>query len=140
MIPVHKEEIVEIPADLPGRSHGRIDVKILPLRKCRKEIREHVFLNARRERQLRADPLPLGRNRCEVLNIILDLLLHLVNAIGQTADLVFLPDALCQLLPGLDVLGSKTGGFRRYDPDRLKDRPVQIQAQGDHHQDRCPDR
>ena len=57
MVLVQHEEIIEVSADLLGRLHGRIDVKLGPVREGREDPRQHVRLDLGRNIELRADPL-----------------------------------------------------------------------------------
>ena len=59
MVVIHKEEVVEITADSPGRVHAGVDLKFGPVRKCRESIRKHVRLDPGGEGQLVADAFAL---------------------------------------------------------------------------------
>ena len=59
MIVIHQEEIIEVPADLPGRRHRRVDIKVFSSRKCRNYSRQRAHLNVGRQLLLRLNTLLL---------------------------------------------------------------------------------
>ena len=81
MILVNEEEIIEVSADLARRRHGGKDVKLLPLREGRKDVRQHIRLNARGESKLDAEALLLRRNDNEIANVGVHVLLHALQAL-----------------------------------------------------------
>ena len=56
MVIIHQEEVVKVAADLPRRVHGRVDVKLPPVRKGRINVRQHALLDLLRHLQLSLQP------------------------------------------------------------------------------------
>ncbi len=83
----HKE-VIEVSADLPGRLHGSINIKICPVREGREAVRQHVRLNAVGEGEFRMDSLFLSRHLCQIFLIILQVMLHIRQNQAQVFHLV----------------------------------------------------
>ncbi len=88
MILVHQEKVVEVAAHLLRRCHRGVQIKLRPVRKRRKRIRQHVLLDLGGQRQLRADPFLLGRNFADVIDVAEHILLHFVDLLRERLDLI----------------------------------------------------
>ena len=94
MVVVDQEEVVEIPADLPRRVHDGVELKFLPVREGRKEMGQHGGLYVLRQRELRRDALPFGRDPGDVPDVMIHLVFHAVDGVRQQADLVLIAHRL----------------------------------------------
>ena len=88
MVVVDEEEVVEISADLLCRSHGRVDVKFLPVRESRKSAGKLSRLNILSHIQLSADTFFFCGREPELTDIIAQLHVHLLKRIGKLLDFV----------------------------------------------------
>ena len=76
MVFVHHKEIVKVAAHLFGRVHSGIDIKLIPIRKGRKNTRQHRSLNFRRHVQLGADSFFFGGDGLKLCDILPYLMVH----------------------------------------------------------------
>ena len=132
MVVVDQEEVVEVPTHLLGRGHGGVDVELLAAWEGREDAGQHVRLDLRGDVELRPDALFLGGDGGQVLDVVLQGGRHVVEALGQVADLVVIVDlgAVVQiaaadhlhvLLQGGDGVGEPGGKFPRRDADQGDD-------------------
>ena len=148
MVVIDQEEVVEVAAYFLRRLHRRVNVKFRAVRECREHARQHICLDAGRQRQFRADALLLRRRRRQFINIFGDLLLHMVDGSGQFSDLILVFDGFRQFCFGGHFLCRKSYRFVRDLCQRLQQHPAQIEMlrddDDDHqqrqHQEHKPDK
>ena len=88
MILVDQEKVVKVAADLLGRIHAGVDVQLRPLGEGRKDVRQHVGLDAVGERQLDVHALLFGRDGGKVLFVFGQIPLHIRHHEAQVFHLV----------------------------------------------------
>ena len=88
MVMVDEEEIVEVAADLLGGIHAREELELGALGEGRKDVGQHVGLDARREVELGADALAIGRDGLDLAHVIVDLVRKADHILRELADLV----------------------------------------------------
>ena len=94
MILIHQKEIVEISSHFFSRSHGCINFKLIPIRESRENTGKHICLDLRSHVQLRTDPLFFRRHFCQIFDILLNILLHLLHRACQKANLILILHSL----------------------------------------------
>ena len=77
MIVIHQEEIIEIAANLFRRGHCGIDIELRSIGEGREDAGQHAGLNSGGNRQLGTDAFFFRGDFCEILDVIVDALLHL---------------------------------------------------------------
>ena len=92
VIVVHQEKVVKIAADLLGRGHGGVEVKLRPLREGREDPRQHIRLDLGGDVQLRADALLFGGNGGQVRDVAVDIPLHLLHGVAECFHFIAGPD------------------------------------------------
>ena len=123
---VDQEEVIKVSADLLGRMHGGKNIKGIVFRKGRELAGQHVRLDPGRQRELRPDPLPLRRDLCDAVDIVLDLLLHPVDGVRQVADLVLVAYGFRELVLRLHILGREPGGLPADHFEGIQQDPGQV--------------
>ena len=88
MILVDQEEIIEVAADLLGRVHAGIDVKLLPIREGGENAGQHIRLDPGGKGQLRADTLLLRRDPGDLADVVPGLLGERGKGLRQDLDFV----------------------------------------------------
>ena len=76
---IHHKEIVKVPSDLLGRSHGCIDFKFISFRECREYARQHRGLNVTRHVKLCSYTFFFRCHFCEVFYVFIYVCFHLEN-------------------------------------------------------------
>ena len=71
MIVIHQEEIIEITADLFGRCHGCINIKLFALRESREQMRKLTGLDCICHPQFQLDPLFFCRDFLNLVHIMI---------------------------------------------------------------------
>ena len=118
MIFVDQEEIIEISADLPGRTHGGINIEFPSVRERREDTRKHTVLNPVRHMKLCTDALLFPCDLSYICYVLLcpfreirerlckdfDLIIRSVGIFHdkQRTGLAAAVDILCHLLDRLD--------------------------------------
>ena len=128
MVVVNEEEVIKVAADLSCGVHAGVDIKLRPIRKRRKCIRQHGGLNPGCQGKLGTDSLFFRRDFRQVFYVRLDLLFHVIDGTGESADLIFVGDFLLKLDVGCHIFIGEARGFRNNLPDGMEQRPVQIQG------------
>ena len=114
MIFVDQEEIIEVSADLSGRLHNRIDIKLMPVRVRRECMRQHGRLNFGCQCQFRADAFFFGGDLQQVGAVFFQGVLHICHGVRELFQFVTGADAQCGeviavrifcLLTGCEALG-----------------------------------
>ena len=98
MVLIHQEKVVEIPSNLLGRVHGRVDIELRLVREGREDPGQHIRLNLGGHVQLRADSFLLGRHPGQIVHIGVQVLLHFLHRFRKIFNLI--PRADRQFLDG----------------------------------------
>ena len=112
VVVIHQEEVVEVAAYLLGWVHGCKDIKFLPLRIGRENAGQHSPLNVSCHIQLCTDSLLFCGDGGQVLDVPLNVRLHVGNGLRQNADLIVVAHA-ADLSAGLDTVTYKPICFLR---------------------------
>ena len=131
MVVVHQEEVIEVAADLLGRSHAGKNIKVIVIGESRKHAGQHIRLDPSGHIQLRTDPFLLRRDRSQMPHIVCDLFFHPVDGLGQYADFILSADAVGQLLLRRFILPRKAARLFRDLRDRLDELLTQIKLNPD---------
>ena len=83
------DEVVEVAAHLLGRSHRGIELKVLPLWKCR---RDHAHLDVMGNLQLALQPFLAGSGGLQVVDMLFQGTLHVFERVPQLQQFVFRMD------------------------------------------------
>ena len=76
MVSVHHKEIIKVATHLFGRIHRGIDIKLIPIRKGRKNTRQHRSLNFCRYVKLSSDSFFFGCDSFKLCDIFSYLMVH----------------------------------------------------------------
>ena len=89
MCSVCQEEVVEVSSNLLRRMHGRIEIKLFQEVVSTEVARKHTCLNTGSDIELCSDPLLLGRDLGDVLDVVIYRKLHGKQAFREHLYLVF---------------------------------------------------
>ena len=93
MILIDQEEIIKIAAHFFCRIHAGINVKFIPIRKCRENTRQHRCLNLGCDIQFCPHTLFFCSYFCQMVDVVIDLHFHGFDGFAQ----------LLNLIPGMDI-------------------------------------
>ena len=117
MVVIHQEKVVKITSYVFRGFHRSINIKLIPVRKSGEGSGKRLQLNAGCQRKLRPHLLLFRCNGSNLLDIGLDLFLHLVDGSCQLSDFIPVFDHTGKLLIShLIFRGEPAGLFR----DNLK--------------------
>ena len=88
MVFINQEEIIEVSSHFFRRRHARIEIKIVPVGKCREDMREHGFLDLGGCAQFGADALLFSGNLGQMICIIHNAVFHGLDFVIQIADFI----------------------------------------------------
>ena len=134
VVVVNQKIVIKIAADLFGRLHIGIEVKIFSFGECRESVRNGVFLNPFCHGKLRADAFLFRCHGGEIFNVFQHFLFHFINGMAQAGNLVNSADNIQPL--ALGVFRGKALCFRGYLPDWPRDILADIFCVGDDNESR----
>ena len=130
---VDEEEVVEVAADLLGRVHRGVDVEFAAVGEGGEDIGQHICLDARGERELRADALLFGGDARDLLDVRPRALRERREGLCQDLDLIAGTVGLFHLKGGVAV-AQGVDAFR-HDLERANHAPGEDEGGRDGQQD-----